>query len=395
MSDSQGRHRAAPTRASRVRRLVTATLLVGSASVAVATWPTAASAEAPTQTAWWNFASAGGQSAPDPATPAGGLHISVASGQVTAFGAVLYSLPEGDTATIELSVANLTATPVVNATSPTTAPQADVMACPTKDTSWNAGDAQDWSTRPEYDCTRGFLGSLSADNKTLTFLADSSIETVPGQLSVAIVPVMTNAIPGVGTPAPTDMTQPFSMDIDKPVDTSLTITSSAPTPVTPTGTGTGTTTPTTPDTTSSTTGDTGTASTGGGEPLPPALTGDAGSTGTTADSGTAPVVAPTTTQVPPAAPVAAKSSTSDRAHNAALAMLLLIGIGMIAMSSGQMQRAPRLIGGAGRHTAGAVTGAGAAAGAAAAAPMMPMSMYGNRGLGRFAKPRTEPARPLT
>src|ERR1044072_592433 len=204
MITNHGRHRAVRSRTSRVTRIITTTMLVGSASVAVATWPTAASADAPIQTAWWNFASGGGTAAPDPATPEGGLHISVASGQITAYGAVLYSLPEGDTATIELNVANLTATPVINPPAPPTAPQADIVACPTKATTWKAGDAQSWDTRPEDDCTRSFLGHLSADSKTLSFLADSSVETVPGQLSVAIMPVMTNGIPGRGTPAPAD-----------------------------------------------------------------------------------------------------------------------------------------------------------------------------------------------
>lgn len=384
--DMPGRHRAARPRASRIRRAVTAVLLLGSASVAVATWPGgAASADAPVQTGWWNYASGGGQAAPDPATPEGGLHLSVASGQITAFGAVLYSVPAGASGTLELGVANLTATPTVNPTSPTTAPQADVMACPTKDASWKSGDDQAWDTKPEYDCTRGFLGSLSADNKTLTFLVDSSAETLPGQLSLALVPVLTNGVPGVGTPAPVDMTQPYSMDIDKPSDNSLTITSGAPVSAPPPATGAATTSTSGATTTPSDSG-ASTAASGGSAPLPPALTGDSGAA---VDSGTTPVVAPpTSATVPNTAPVAAQSSTSDRAHNAALAMLLLIGIGAVAMSSGQMQRAPRLLGGAGRHAANA--------GAAPAAAMpVPFGLYGQRGLGRFAKNRTEPPRPLT
>ena len=384
-----GRHRAPRPRLTLAQRLGAAAVLLGATGLAAATWPASAVADAPVQTAWYNAMSGGSQSAPDPQTPPGGMHVAVSSSQVLAFGAVQYALAAGSTATIELKVSNLTATPVVNPTSPTTNPAANVVACPITGT-WKAGDNQPMDAAPKYDCTHSLFGSLSADQKTLTFLADSSMETVPGQLSLAIAPVVTDEIPGAGTPAPADTTQPFSLDIDKPDATSLTVTSTAvapPPPSAPKGGGTSAS-----GSTDSGTATANDSSAGGSSSvsLPGAMTGSAGTSSTT-DTGSTPVVAPTNA-TPNAAPAAAAlPAKNDRAHNAALAMLLLIGLGIVAMSSGQMQRAPKLIGGAGRHAALA---GGAGAAAAAPAPAVPMTPYGNRGLGRFAKARTEPARPL-
>jgi len=380
-----GRHRAKRARLSLAQRVGAVAMALGASGFAAVTVASSSAvADAPMQTAWWNGMSGGGQAAPDPATPAGGLHVAVGSGQVLAFGAVLYSLPEGSTATLELKVSNLTATPVVNPTAPSTTPAVNVVACPTTGT-WKAGDNQPMDTAPDYDCTRYMQGNLSADQSTITFLLDASAESIPGQLSLAIVPIVTNEIPGAGTPAPVDTTQPFSLDIAKPDMSSMTVTSTAAVPPPPPAPKSDTTTTATTGSTSST------ASSGAGSTPNMSLPGSlSGSESTASDAGTAPVVAPSSPAIPNAAPAAATNpAKSDRAHNAALAMLLLIGLGVIAMSSGQMQRAPRLIGGAGRHAARA----GEAA--AAPVPMMPMMGYGNRGLGRFAKPRTEAPRPLT
>jgi hypothetical protein len=382
-TSGRGRHRATRARLTMAQRAGAVAIVLGASDFAAVTvGSSSAVADAPMQTAWWNAVSAGGQAAPDPATPEGGLHVSVASGQVLAYGAVLYALPEGSTATLEFTVKNVTATPVVNPTSPSTTPAADIVACPTKN-SWKAGDAQSMDAAPGYDCTRSIPGNLSADQTTLTFLVDSSVEVVPGQLNLAIVPVVTDNIPGAGTPAPVDVTQPFSLDIDKPDASSMTITSSAALPPPPAPASGGTTTGSTADTSSQ--ANAGAAGGSSNVTLPGSVT---GSEPTASDAGTSPVVAPSTAAaVPNAAPAAATNpAKSDRAHNAALAMLLLIGLGLIAMSSGQMQRAPRLLGGAGRHAAGATP---------VPAPVMPMAGYGSRGLGRFAKQRTEPPRPLT
>ena len=374
---THGRHRAPRGRLTLAQRLGGAAIVLGASGFAAATWPTSAVADAPIQTAWYG--------APDPATPAGGLHVAVASSQIVAFSAVQYALAEGSTATIEFKVANLTATPVVNPTAPTTDPAANVVACPITGT-WKSGDAQSMDAAPKYDCSHSIFGNLSADQTTLTFFADASSEAVPGQLSLAILPVVTDEIPGAGTPAPADTTQPFSLDLAKPDTTSMTVTSTAalpPPPPVPHKGGA---------TTASASGAAAGASGSGSGPANVSLPGSVTSNASTStDTGSSPVVAPQNA-APATTPAAATApAKSDRAHNAALAMLLLIGLGAVAMGSGQMQRAPRLLGGSGRHAALA----GAAGAAAAAAPVVPMTPYGARGLGRFNKPRTEPARPLT
>ena len=390
-----GQHRAARPRLTTLQRLGAGAVLIGATGLGAVTWSGSAAADAPVQTGWWNTASGGGQAAPAPTTPDGGLHVAVAPGQVLAFGAVLYTLPKDATATLELTITSAQGTPAL-------------QACPTKDIGWKPGGDQAADAAPEYDCSvRSYTASLSADGKTATFLVDSSASVLPGTLSLAIVPVVTNEVPALGGDTPVDTTQPFSVDIDKPSATSLMVTSSAPPAPTTTGATTGgsTTSSTTTGTAGSGSSSAAGAPSGGGGATVPALGGGETTTQNPADTGTAPVVAPSDTSAAPnSAPVAAATpAKSDRAHNAALAMLLLIGIGIATMSNGQLQRAPRVLGGgrhAARHAAGhaAVAGAGAA-GATAVSPPDPataamMAPYGVRGLGRFNKPRSTPPRPL-
>src|SRR3954452_3804603 len=103
-------------------RIPVAGLLTTAGPLVIATWPSAASADPAVRTGWWNTMSGGGQSAPEPTTPAGGLHVAVAPGEMLAFGAVLYDLPQDATATLELKLSGQ-GTPVL-------------VACPTKDSSW-------------------------------------------------------------------------------------------------------------------------------------------------------------------------------------------------------------------------------------------------------------------
>src|SRR3954453_11465771 len=195
------------------RRIVSAGLLTAAGALVVATWPSAASADPAMRTGWGNTMSAGGRAAPAPTAPDGGLHVAVTPGQIVAFGAVLYDMPQDATATLELKLSGQ-GTPVLS-------------ACPTKDSSWKAGGDQPSSDAPAFDCaTRSYHGSVSSDGATVTFLVDGSTETVPGELSLAIVPHMTHDAPaGVGTELPGDATQPFSVDIAKPDVSSLTVTS--------------------------------------------------------------------------------------------------------------------------------------------------------------------------
>ena len=391
----RGRHRLEPSRLRTRTRIGLGVAFVATAGFAAVSWPASAIADAPVQVGWWSTVGGAPSSAPE-----GGMHVEVEPGSVTAYGAVLYLLPEGATGTLELSVSSLTATPVINPTAPSTDPAVAVQACPTKDATWKAGDNQSMDTAPQYDCTvRSYIGALSADQKTLTFIGvDGGGQSVPGELSLAIVPITTNAVPGAGTQAPLDTTQPWSMDIAKPEADSLTVTLP---PVSTTGGG-GTSTDTTSSTPATTAGGGGTATGGGGSVAPLTVSGgdlpDSTTTATGSD-GTAPVVA--TTQPSQGTPVAAVApKTDNRAHNAALAMLILLGIVLAMSANGGVPRAPRLLGGAGRHRATAtpvVVGATAGAAAAAPAPAAPavaMTPYGSRGLGRFNKPRSAPPRPL-
>jgi hypothetical protein len=324
----------------------------------------------------------------------------VSPGEVSAFGAVQYLFPAGSGGTLELKVANSAALPEVNPNAPDPTPVMPVVACPTKD-AWQAGDDQDMDSAPAYDCSiRSFVGSFSADGKTATFLIDDGGQLLPGQLSLAIVPVTTNAAPaGVGTELPVEETSPMVLDFAKPDAESLTVTApyEPPTIDDGTGTGTGTATGTGGDDATGSDGSTsGGGTSGGGYTAPEVPIGGLPGGSTTTGSDLPPVVASgqpaaTGTGVPVAA---AAPVTDDTAHNVALALLVLLGLMIAATSSGHTPRAPRLLGGAGRHAAGAAaaTGAGTAATTVAAVPAM--TPYGSRGLGRFNKPRTTPPRPL-
>jgi hypothetical protein len=360
------------------RRIASAGMLTAAGALVFATWPSAASADPAVRTAWWNTMSGGGQSAPEPTAPDGGLHVAVAPGEMLAFGAVLYDMPQDATATLELKLSGQ-GTPVL-------------VACPTKDTSWKEGGNQPSDAAPAYDCsTRSFTGSVSSDGATATFLVDGSAETTPGELSLAILPYMTHDAPGgVGTELPVDSTQPFSVDIAKPDVSSLTVTSA------PSTTGLGSSSdgaslqqPATNPASSSGSTSSGTSTTG--TQVPPTLT--AGPPAETAPVDAAPQVAS------PAAPAGSSGITpaaagapklDNTAHNAALALLVLVAMAVIASGTTSMQRSPKLLGGAGHR------GAGAAAAASTAAPVAVamMAPLGVRGLGRFAKQRVAAPRPL-
>ncbi|HET6817275.1 MAG TPA: hypothetical protein VFH66_08650 [Mycobacteriales bacterium] len=357
------------------RRVAGAGLLTTAGALVIATWPTAAQADSPVRTGWWNTASGGGQSAPAPTTADGGLHIAVAPSQILAYGAVLYDMPQDATATLELKVSGQ-GTPVL-------------VACPTKDSSWKEGGDQPASDAPAFDCsTHSYTGSVSSDGATVTFLLDGSAETTPGELSLAIVPYMTHDAPGgVGTELPVDSTPPFSVDIPKPDASSLVITSST-LPTSGSSGSVSSTGQTQPPATSGAGAGSSSGSTAGGS-VPPTLTaGPPPSTSTAAVDNAAPQVAPAgTTQQPGALTntAAGMPKVDNTAHNAALALLILVAMAVIASGTTSMQRAPRLLGGGSRH----------AAAAAAAAPVAVATMPAmTRGLGRFARERVAPPRPL-
>jgi hypothetical protein len=338
---------------------VTATAVAATSLLATGGSLSPASADVPDKVAWWNLSGA-----PSPTTPAGGLRVSVASQQTIAFGAVAYRLPTDGTATLELSVAQMSgsSSEMLNA----------IVACPTKDDSWKPGDDQDASTGPAWDCSaHHFNGHLDSTGATLTFLVDGAADQPDGELSLAIVPVHSTSLPAVGTDPGTglDVTPPFFIDFNKPSSSSFTQTggssAAAPPP------------PPTPAPASSTGSGTAAPPSGASINVPPA---------TTTNPGQSPVIAPAqpaaqTPATTPAAATAPADSGNDWKHN----LLLLLVIALVAAwlyGRTAPERAPR-----------SLVPARTEAGRSEPAPAT-VVVGVPRGLGRFAKPRAERARPL-
>src|SRR5690242_13601633 len=152
-----GRHRACPPSLAMWRRAVAASWIVCLATASSVAWPIDASADAPLQTAWWNMAS-GSSAPPDPATPAGGLHVSAFSNNVLAFGAVEYSMPADASGQLVLQVATAGAPPAVDPNNPSKTPSFTFEACPTIG-AWKAGDDQPAAAAPTYDTKHCFAGN--------------------------------------------------------------------------------------------------------------------------------------------------------------------------------------------------------------------------------------------
>jgi hypothetical protein len=367
--------------------------------VATGTLLSPASADAPTKVAWWT--KGGGQANPTPDVSPGGMRVAVSpQGGILSYGAVEYSIPKEASGTLELAITQATPMPpqppggVVSL-----APLGNVLACPTKNDSWKEGDNQDIATAPAYDCSSyRFVGAVSSDGKTMTFLVDGAADQTPGTLSLAILPEQTTAIYTAGTDAGTDTTPPYFVDFDKPTATSLQVDSSSevtpPPAYTPPPTTTGSSS--------------GTTTTGGTTPVPPAVSSvtlPSGTVSTDTSAGQAPVVAGQQPGQNYAAPAAATqpAGMSENRRDLLLVLLILLLFGIL-YTQNATPRTPRVLAGprsapvlypaGGTGVAGAagapVPAAVPAAMAAALMPLMP-----SRGLGRFAKPRSGPARPLT
>jgi hypothetical protein len=364
-----------------VTRLAVAATSASIGLVATGAVLSPAAADTPVKVGWWNFASGGGQAAPAPDTNPGGLRVGVSSSQPLAFGAVEYQLPKDGSATLELAVTHITSSasgPVVNA----------ILACPTKDDSWKAGDNQDASTAPAYDCDRAYsVGRLSADQATMTFQVNGSADITDGVLSLAIVPAHSTAIPYVGTDpgTGTDLTAPFVVDFDKPGSNSfVSDDTSSSSDSSSSGSSSGSSSAPPPPSAS---GSTGTSSTPS-FPAPPASGDVSVPASTTTDAGSTPVVAPQQQAgsggTAPAAALAPAKADNSR-HDLLLVLLILL-LFAILYTQNMQQRAPRRV--------AAASSPGQPATEAATLPIAYPVGLAPRGLGRFNKPRAEAARPL-
>ena len=323
-----------------------------------------AGAQGPDRTAWWSTTPADLSAAPSSTAP-DGLHVANGPDGRLAFAAVSYHLEAFSSATLTLHLApnTLVGTPLL-------------IACPTTNDSWKAGGNQSTPTAPTYTCAgRSAPALVSSDSAgpTVSFLLDATQEQSPGVVSLAIVPSPTS-------------TAPFSLDLLAPSASSLVAQppGAARPPTTPEAAPTAATavavTPANPVT--------------GSAPLPMLPLGNP-----LPQPG--PVVAPDPTLAPAVAPVVAapaavalpgrrvvrsaeqlRLAADHRARQASMLLLLAL-VGGLGYLLGHKQDIPlRLLGGrAPRVDPDAVP--------------LPGTDAPIGGLGRFARPRTAPARSLT
>ena len=277
---------------------------------------------------------------PAPATvPEDGIYVANDASGATAIAAVRYLAGGGGTLTLKL------------ATGATATGTEGIAACPVLGGFTPAQNGR-WDAKPGYDaaaCT--ITGTVDTAAGTVTFELPSTLASSLGDIGVVIAPAAGN-------------TTPFSLAFAKPDNASFVVTS-------PTTSSTPAYTPTAPAYT----------------PGSPVFSPSAPSSFATpsAPAATAPVVdvevalAPT---VPGATqPVVAATDSSRTAQFAAVGLMVLIGAALWLLSN-QPQRAPRLLG-----------SVGGAAAAAEPAPVLATTQR-PRGVGRFARQRTEPATPL-
>jgi hypothetical protein len=181
-------------------RVLLVTALAGGPSLLAAS---PAAADAPARTGWWNRAAVGGSSVPYPTTKKGGLHVGNDVQGPNAFAALRYQVAGKPEATLTLQVAS-------NGTVGTP----KLQACPVTSDDWKAGADQPWSAAPHYRCAgRSTPGHVSDDGKTVTWEVTGEQQLRPGVLDLAIVPATGS--------------KPFSVDFAKPGADSLSMSSTA------------------------------------------------------------------------------------------------------------------------------------------------------------------------
>lgn len=277
---------------------------------------------------------------PPPTAPEDGIYVANEASGPAAVGAVRYLGAGTGGGTLTLQVAG---------DAPATGTE-ELAACPIPGGFTPVQNGR-WDAKPAYDeATCTVLGAFSEDGSSVTFALDATFVGTLGDLQAAIVPK-----PG--------STTPFQLGFAKPGNDALV----------PTG---GSAAAATSDLGSFDTGsfDTGTAT----FDAPAASTFDAPATDISAPDATE-VAAPPVQEV--AAAPAKAVAESRTARMVAVAMMLAIGAAFWWLTN-QPERAPRLLGSVG----------GAARVVAAVVPVAASARP--RGVGRFARPRTQPPTPI-
>ncbi|HET6811076.1 MAG TPA: hypothetical protein VFH50_08720 [Acidimicrobiales bacterium] len=361
---------------------------------------TPAAALTPSRTAWWNEAPLGLVVSPSPVQPD---QLMVAEGTASpgAVAAVYYSVADSQAAGDASSVSATLRMPLDTSSSVGTPA---VEACPIQPAAagWHKGGAQTGSP-PAYDCAngKGVAGQLSSDGSSLLFTLTPAQQQAgsPGVFDLELIPAS-------ATPFQTVFDQPGNGDFTVTAPSSPTGATSAPgaggAPApggasAPAGGGQGSGAPSGPDTS------------GGGS----GFVGSSPDLGA-GDLGSAPALsAPAAPSASPAAGTSGSASTASSGGGARVAagalrpvassggpgggwlggrrkqvfgVWLLVDVGLVLFLFGsELERAPQLLGsvaarrGAGRVEAEADEGA---------------AVGEVRGIGRFARVRTEPARRL-
>lgn len=310
-----------------------------------------AAADASQRSAWWNTVSGPGVAAPQPTTADGDLHVAQGPGAPLAFAALMYAGSDAPSVRLVLGLREerVVGTPLV-------------VACPTTTVEWEAGGNQPAEAAPAFDCANPAQGAVSEDGTTMSFALDERQQITPGTWSVALVPQ-----PGAQAPFSVDFVQP-----DQTVFTPAASGGGDDQPVVVVDDGSYATSQPTFDTPSS-----GVFPVS--DPLPPAET---------PAVQTPEISGPVATPATPQAPVAGSASSGARhvtGGERLLALLTLFaGTALVGHSVQQERHTPHLLGGRARTLTVPLPDA----------DLHPAPHERPRGIGRFARMRTEPPRRL-
>jgi len=148
-------------------------------------WSASAAAQAPQEQGWWTTTNAGGMNPASPDVPPKGLLVqSDVNGAAVAYAAVVYALPDGDSAsTLTLTVAT------VASGKPDATPSSTLQACPLVKPTIKADQGGPSSDAPAYACTQPTIragATTHASSTVYQFAVGSAVSG--GTLAVAIVP---------------------------------------------------------------------------------------------------------------------------------------------------------------------------------------------------------------